>query len=329
MRKNIFIMSILLIILLLINSNSVEVYYSVIATSFSDKETDISYYENENLIKKEHYRIGGIEKTYNNGKVLISKYSNELIDLNIRPEKFYVYKNPVDYLYFENGIYILHNEGVNSFSLKKYSEDYDIVLSSKIFKGYPMNFVAHHGLFYVLANVYDDVSNRTVKLYVVDSNKLEYVKEIIVKNQTFGFYVEENNNVLKIYGNKNEDTMFLALSEYNVERNKMSNSIEFDEKALWVDEVIRIKEIKFIVNTFSVIVLNEKNEIIRTLKLEDRAIIDCEYDSREKIFIVLAGNYQKGEFEVLTYDKNLTMLSKFKLYSGSRRPTDIVIINEL
>lgn len=61
-------------------------------------------------------------------------------------------------------------------------------------------------------------------------------------------------------------------------------------------------------------------------------MIDLNYKSiiffvvKEK-FIILAGNYETEEYEVLTCDKNLKLLKQIKLEIDSRRPINIIVDN--
>lgn len=326
MKKFAFI-SIIILILLLFTINLEVVNYKIITTSFTDDGTEVLYYNNDKLINKEYFTINEVEGTFNNGEVLIDSYSGELIDVNDISKKFNTYINPVDYINLNNSIYILHNEGVNAFSIKEYSDNYELNLSTKVFKGYPMNFILYENLFYILANEYDDESNRTVKLYIIDPNRLNYIDEIIIKDQTFGFYIDEKEGNIDIYGNKSEDTKYLALSTYNLKEKKLYDLIEFNTKAIWVDKVLKIENKKYIVNSLSIIVLDNRNEITKTLKVKNKNIIDCGYYEKKERFIILAGNYETEEYEVLTYDKNLKLLKQVKLEIDSRRPTNIIVDN--
>ncbi len=326
MKKPTFI-SIIILIILLITITLEGINYKIITTSFTDDGTEILYYNNDKLVNKEHFTINQVEDTFNNGEVLIDSYSGELIDVNNISKKFNTYINPVDYINLNNSIYILHNEGINAFSIKEYSDNYELNLSTEVFKGYPRNFILYENLFYVLANEYDDESNRTVKLYIIDPNKLNYIDEIIIKDQTFGFYADEKEGNIDIYGNKSEVTKHLALSTYNLKEKKLYDFIEFNTKAIWVDKVLEIENKKYIVNSLSVIVLDNKNEITQTLKVKNKNIIDCGYYEKKEKFIILAGNYETEEYEVLTCDKNLKLLKQIKLEIDSRRPINIIVDN--
>lgn len=137
----------------------------------------------------------------------------------------------------------------------------------------------------------------------------------------------ENEGVIEVYGHNNENSKYLALSTYDIEKNKLDktnkvNDLVIYEDVMWIDKVFKVDDKKYIVNSLSILVLDKENKLIQTVKVDKSTIVDCEYDKKENQFIVLSKNYN-----ILIYDNQFKLLeeNKFKRYSRKQMLADLLV----
>jgi hypothetical protein len=301
--------------------------FTVLATSYSESSTTLYNYNNKKVVDTNTFPIGGVENLIyddkghgimydNNGDQLVTIVDDETKNYNIN-------NNPSQLIKNDNGQYMLHN-GNLKFSISKYNEEYDKLVQSEKLPGFAQNFIIHNDSIYVLTNVYDENSNRKVTIYALDINSLKVLNSIEVSGLTFGFYIREVDGDLKIYGNSNEEAKDLSIYTHQLANKKTNLKVKSDIKVMWVSKVIDINEKEIILNDFSIVSV-DKNNVPKIEFKNDQTLIDLEYNKAEECYYLLAGDFDKNQFEVHKLNSNFDIIESSSLDLGHKKPTDLLL----
>lgn len=241
------------------------------------------------------------------------------------PKKYVVKYNPVQLKLNESKDkhFMLHNEGINLFSISTYDNNFDVLLESDAHSGYAQNFIINNNKIYVLANVYKKGGDRKVGIYTLDIDNLEVLSFTEIKGLTFAFYVRKtNDNTLKIYGNSSEKAKDTTIYTYNLSNKRTNLVVQSDIKTMWVSKVFDIDNKEIILNDFSIISLDENNKI----KVEfqnNETLIELEYDKEGEIYYLLSGDIRQNKFSVSKLNNNFKVIERLPLETKDKVPTDL------
>lgn len=217
---------------------------SVLCTNYDLETSSIYNFKNGKSKNHKDYNIGNINGLFdsNNKYILFDTYGSKLlVDNKVNINEYEIKYNPVQ-IYEYNGLnYILHNDTINKFSITIYDSNFKIKLNSSFLEGFAQNFFIKDNFIYIISNVYNDNLNRTVKLYILDLNTLNFINSIEIQDMTFAFYINFNNEKIYIYGNEFEEELNLSICVYNIKDN-IQNTTTYDKKAMWVKNVLFIND---------------------------------------------------------------------------------------
>ncbi|MCM3744266.1 hypothetical protein M3193_08935 [Sporosarcina luteola] len=177
----------------------------------------------------------------------------------------------------------------------------------------------------MLTNVYEEDGNRTVGIYTLDTENLLLKNFTELEDLTYGFYLENNNGELVIYGNSNEDEKDLTVYSIDLNTGKKTLRVKSENKAMWVSKVLNIDKQKIILNNFSIITMSDNFENLKVAYANNRTLIDFEYDVVNKEFYLLSGDPEENTFEVVILDESFLELKKYKLEFEDTIPKDILL----
>lgn len=301
--------------------------FKVLATDYVNDITEIYTYRGNHLVNKDVYQIGGVEIINNNKneKVMFNKYGNELITIaNQKVKNFKIKKNPLQIEKFNNKNFALHNEGINSFQLQVYDNNYNVTNQSIKTDGYARNFIIINNLIYVLANKYDLEQNRTVGVYVFNLTTLETLHFTEMEELTFGFHMEKFGDTIEIYGNSSEVKKDLTTYSLNIKNFESKLIIKSDIPVIWVSKILKIDGYNIILNNYSIISIdNSKN--IKVEYKNDQTLIDFEYDEKKRVFYLLSGDFATKKFQVQKLNQKFELIETIYLNENNKTPTDLIL----
>lgn len=312
------------------NKNSHD--FTVLSTNYLDKKTDIQTYHNNSLVGYTSFPIGGVETIeYDDvDQFIFDKYGDELLEIENNITKNHKIKmEPLFLEKYKDNIYALHNEGINSFSLAIYDHEFNSIDNSEEIPGFARKFVITGELIHVLANVYEQDGNRTVGIYTFDFENLRLKNFTELEELTYGFYIENNNGELVIYGNSDEKKKDLVVYSINLNSGEKTLRVKSENKVMWVSKVLNLDNQKIMLNNFSIISMGIDFKNITVVYANDKTLIDFEYDEVNKIFYLLSGNPEEDTFEVVILDRNFSELKKYPLEFEDTIPKDILLNYEI
>lgn len=328
MKKNYYFYILILLIFIpifyMFNYNSDKI--SVLCTNY-DLETSAVYnFKNGKSKNHKDYNIGNINGLFNsdNKYILFDTYGTKLlVDNKVNINEYSVKYNPVQIYEYNELNYILHNDTINKFSITTYDSNFNVKLNSSLLEGFAQNFFIKDNFIYIISNVYNDNLERNVKLYILDSNTLNFINSIDIQDMTFAFYINFNNDKIYIYGNQSEEKLNLSLCVYNL-KNGLQNTTTYDKKAMWVKNVLFINDYIYILNDFSIIVLDKNLNIKQEFTIDNSTFIDFYYNKSISQFVVLTGNYSSDEYKIIKLSNDLDIQDSFSINTDSKIPIKLI-----
>lgn len=299
---------------------------SVLCTNYDLETSAIYNFKNGKSKNHKDYSIGNINGLFNsdNKYILFDTYGTKLlVDNKVNINEYSVKYNPVQIYEYNKLNYILHNDTINKFSITTYDSNFIVKLNSYIFEGFAQNFFIKDNFIYIISNVYNDNLERTVKLYILDSNTLNFINSIDIQDMTFAFYMNFNNDKIYIYGNQSEEKLNLSLCVYNL-KDSIQNTTIYDKKAMWVKNVLFINDYIYILNDFSIIILDKNFNIKKEFSIDNYIFIDFYYNKSISQFVVLTGNYSSDEYKIIKLNNDLNIQDSFSINTDSKIPIKLI-----
>lgn len=305
------------------NNEEKDYDYKIIATSYSEERTEIIAYYDNLVVEVQEYSINGVERyTKLNDEYIYSETDSKIIDVS-NNHSYDISWGPVDMLEDNNGNnVIIHKNSIFGFFVKRYDEEFNITYSSDNIPGIAEQAIFFENEIYVLSVVYDSSNNRHVTMYIVNPDTFDVEEEILIPDLTMGFYFEVNQEELTIYGHQNENSDYLGISVYDLETKQITTT-EITEDVMWISNIYHTDDSIFITNQYSVIKLNQNNEVVATYE-SDSVIKDFAYISENEIHILQA-KYSSHLYEMIKVDSDLNIIETTVLDLDGLRPTKILI----
>lgn len=307
--------------------NNTKPEFQIVATSYESDTTTISSYKKNDSYERLEFEIGGVENYDEKNSIMFDKYGDKLITISpVNESKEYIIEeNPMQISEYNGFSYILHNEGINSFSIKIYDKDYTPVKTSEIIDGFARNFLVIDDILYILANNYDEENNRSVLIYQVSMNDLTIKSFIEIPTLTYGFYIRENKNKkIEIYGHENEETKYLTISLVDIKTSALENTYKTDIPSMWVSKVIDLDDEKIIFNSFSIIKWDANNQFKEVFSSSTASLIDLEYNQTSEIYYLLLGDHEKNDFKINKLNSTFEVTEEIELKENFI-PTDLLL----
>jgi len=327
--KRLILISFIIIIALLSACTTEESQkdYKIITTTYSEQESHLLEFSNGKMTNDKTYDLRGLEFYSNrNDLLLYSAYDNKVINAHTS-ESFDIPYNPYDMIDDGNEKIIVHRNGIDKdnfgiYNIIRYDENFNIIKKSADLTGVPNKILYYDNQILVLNNRRDEKQNRWTEVSVFDDENLTLIDEWIIDDMIYGFDLKIHNDDLSIFGHNSLENENLYIATLAL-KNSDENFMEFDQSVMWITDCFYKDELLYIVNEYSVIVINSDNKIDSVFETE-MSIIDFHYVNEDLIYI-LHGDYDKHVFEVFTTNSSFEIIDEYPIIDIDTKPTRIVV----
>ncbi len=213
----------------------------------------------------------------------------------------------------KSGLISLNNSNMNEFSITKYKNNFSKNQKTARFVGDARDFIIDGDKVYVLANVYGETT-RDVTIYTIDLKTLAVIKTKKIKDLAYGFHFKKINNDLNIYGNLTEEKEELSVFSYSLANSTVRETLSSSVPVMWVNKTKRVTpEKELVLNAYSLVEIDYKNKKAKVSYRSKNSLIDFRYDSLEKCYYILEGDFDKKTFEVTKLNLSMKKLKSYKV----------------